>query len=119
MKLQLKRAYESPAKSDGTRLLVDRLWPRGVSKDEAKIDHWLKEIAPSTALRKWFDHDPAKWTEFRKRYWRELDQNESAVTQLKELLHGKTITLIYGAKDTEHNHAVALKEYVESKRARP
>jgi len=119
MKLQLKRAYESPTKGDGTRLLVDRLWPRGVTKESAKIDHWLKEIAPSTVLRKWFSHDPAKWTEFRRRYWRELDQNESAVTQLKDFLRGKSVTLVYGAKDTEHNHAVALKEYLESKHARP
>jgi uncharacterized protein YeaO (DUF488 family) len=116
VKLQLKRAYESPEKGDGTRLLVDRLWPRGVPKEKAKVDHWVKDIAPSNALRKWFGHDPAKWMEFRKRYWKEIDANESGLAELKGHLHGKTVTLLYGAKDTEHNQAVALKEYLESKR---
>lgn len=114
MALKLKRAYEPAEPGDGFRVLVDRLWPRGISKSSARIDLWLKEIAPSTALRKWFGHDPAKWTKFRDRYFRELDKNRDAV----ELLQGRmllgVVTLVYGAKDKEHNDAVALKEYLEA-----
>ncbi len=112
MALQLKRAYDPPAKTDGVRILVDRLWPRGVSKASAKIDHWLKDIAPSTALRKWFGHDPAKWAEFKKRYRRELKANPQAVAELRKLIRKETATLVYAAKDEEHNHAVALQEYL-------
>jgi uncharacterized protein YeaO (DUF488 family) len=111
MAIRLKRAYEPPKRGDGTRVLVDRLWPRGVSKDAAKIDHWFKEIAPSTALRKWFNHDPAKWEKFRERYFRELDRN-GAVKDLRALARRRTVTLVYSAKDEEHNQAVALKEYL-------
>jgi uncharacterized protein YeaO (DUF488 family) len=117
MAIKLKRAYEVPESGDAFRILVDRLWPRGVSKSSARIDLWLKEIAPSAALRKWFGHDPSKWAQFRDRYFRELDNNPQAVEQLmKHVRHG-TVTLVYGAKDQEHNDAVALKEYLESDRA--
>ncbi|MGH7588001.1 MAG: DUF488 domain-containing protein [Gemmatimonadota bacterium] len=116
MALKLKRAYEPPEPGDGFRILVDRLWPRGVSKDSARIDLWLKEIAPSTALRKWFGHDPAKWATFRRRYFRELDKNQDAVGRLKEHVRHGTVTLVYGAKDEEHNDAVALKEYLATRR---
>jgi uncharacterized protein YeaO (DUF488 family) len=113
MKLRLKRAYEAPQADDGFRILVDRLWPRGISQTSAGIDLWLKEIAPSDALRKWFAHDPAKWAEFRDRYFRELDDNPDAVKQLMAPVHQGAATLVYGAKDQEHNNAVALKEYLE------
>lgn len=112
MTILLKRAYEPPEPSDGFRILVDRLWPRGVSKSSAHIDLWLKDIAPSTALRKWFDHDPLKWIEFRDRYFLELSRNPEAVGQLTEQLHRGVVTLVYGAKDKEHNQAVALKAYL-------
>jgi uncharacterized protein YeaO (DUF488 family) len=112
MTLKLKRAYETASKADGTRVLVDRLWPRGVSKKAARIDLWLKDIAPSTELRKWFGHDPEKWSQFKKKYFRELDANADAVDQLRKLIRGGTVTLVYGAKDEEHNDAVALKEYL-------
>ena len=117
MAIKLKRAYEGPESGGGFRILVDRLWPRGVSKSAARIDLWLKEIAPSAALRKWFGLDPSKWTTFRDRYFRELDQNPKAVEQLMAHVRRGTVTLVYGAKDQEHNDAVALKEYLESDRA--
>ncbi|HET6342502.1 MAG TPA: DUF488 domain-containing protein [Gemmatimonadota bacterium] len=114
MALKLKRAYEPAEPGDGFRVLVDRLWPRGISKSSARIDLWLKEIAPSTTLRKWFGHDPAKWTMFRDRYFRELDKNRDAVEILQGHMHHGVVTLVYGAKDNEHNDAVALKEYLEA-----
>ena len=112
--IRLKRAYEPPAKSDGLRILVDWLWPRKVSRTAARIDLWLKETAPSDALREWFGHDPSKWNEFRKRYFRELEKRRETVAQLKQFVNGGTVTLVYGAKDERHNNAVALKEYPES-----
>lgn len=115
MSVQLKRAYESQSESDGYRVLVDRLWPRGVSKQDAKIDLWLKEIAPSNDLRKWFGHDPAKWDEFRKRYAQELDNSPEIVKQLSNLVEEQPVTLIYGAKNEQFNQAVALKEYLDTK----
>jgi uncharacterized protein YeaO (DUF488 family) len=115
MSIQLKRAYETGLESDGYRVLVDRLWPRGVSKQDAKIDLWLKEIAPSTDLRKWFGHDPAKWNEFRKRYAQELDNRPEIVKQLADLLEKRHVTLVYSAKNEEFNQAVALKEYLDTK----
>lgn len=102
---RIKRVYEAPAADDGTRVLVDRVWPRGVSKEEAKLDLWLKEIAPSTELRKWFGHVPDKYPEFKKRYLQELSGNP-ALQQLKEM--SGTVTLLYGAKDEVHNQAVVL-----------
>jgi uncharacterized protein YeaO (DUF488 family) len=112
--IKLKRAYEPPEKSDGFRILVDRLWPRGISKSSARIDLWLKEIAPSDALRKWFGHDPSKWDEFRKRYAAELAKRSAAVFQLKQLTGKGSVTLVYGAKEERYNNAVALKEFLES-----
>jgi len=114
MVIQLKRAYEPPTPDDGFRILVDRLWPRAVSKYSAQIDLWLKEIAPSAELRRWFCHDPSKWAEFRTRYFRELDEHPDAVAQLCEFTRKGPVTLVYGARDQEHNDAVALKEYLES-----
>jgi len=116
MDMRLKRAYEPSKKDDGFRVLVDRLWPRGVSKSSARIDLWLKEIAPSAALRKWFGHDPLKWDAFRARYFRELQKNPKAVAQLNEIIRNGPVTLLFAAKDQEHNNAVALKEYLESGR---
>jgi uncharacterized protein YeaO (DUF488 family) len=115
MPIQLKRAYEAGSEADGYRVLVDRLWPRGISRQGAKIDLWLKEIAPSTDLRKWFSHDPAKWDEFRKRYAQELDTRPEIVKQLADLVEKQRVTLIYGAKNEEFNQAVALKEYLDMK----
>jgi len=119
MVIKLKRAYAVPESGDGCRVLVDRLWPRGVSKRAARIDLWLKEIAPSAVLRKWFGHDPSKWTTFRDRYFRELDNNPTAVEQLMEHVRHGMVTLVYGAQDQEHNDAVVLKEYLESDRVHP
>lgn len=115
MSILLKRAYESPRPDDGFRVLVDRLWPRGVAKSSAQIDLWLKDIAPSTAIRKWFGHDPEKWLEFRDLYRSELSQNPEAVGQLMEHVRRGRVTLVYGAKDTEHTHALVLKEFLENK----
>jgi uncharacterized protein YeaO (DUF488 family) len=110
--IQLQRAYDRPGSDDGTRLLVERLWPRGVKKTSLKIDDWVKDAAPSTELRKWFSHDPAKWNEFRRRYFAELKANPEAWKPILEAAHGK-VTLIYSSHDMEHNNAVALKEFIE------
>ena len=115
MSIRLKRVCETAAEEDGYRILVDRLWPRGLSKERANVDLWLKEIAPSTELRKWFDHDPAKWDEFKTRYKRELDQQSEAVNQLANLAKQRRVTLVYGAKNTEINQAVALQQYLKRK----
>ena len=113
----LKRVYEPASAEDGFRILTDRLWPRGVSKDRARVDVWLKDVAPSTELRKWFAHDPAKWSEFKKRYFAELADNP-AVEELVKLLHEhRKATLLFGSRDEEHNQAVALKEYLSRKHA--
>lgn len=114
MSIVIKRVYDKPNKSDGKRILVDRLWPRGVSKESANLDLWLKEIAPSTDLRKWFGHDPNKWHEFEKRYKEELDNKRELTLKLKDLEKKYIqITLLYGAKDTEHNEAVILQEMLK------
>jgi uncharacterized protein YeaO (DUF488 family) len=107
--VKLKRAYERPAADDGVRILIDRLWPRGVSKADAAIDQWVKEIAPSTALRKWFGHDPARWQEFRSRYAAELRQHPEQLTRLRALAKQGPITLVFSARDERHNDAVALR----------
>ena len=113
--VNIKRVYEEPKKSDSKRILVDRLWPRGLRKAEVKVDLWLKEIAPSTALRKWFSHEPFKWEEFKKRYSVELEKNNEQIFLLeREVSEGK-VTLVYGAKDQEHNGAVVLREFLEHK----
>lgn len=114
MKLLLKRAYDAPDANDGQRILVDRLWPRDISKEDAQIDLWLKEVAPSNELRKWFNHELEKWPEFEQRFRAELASNE-AVQSLKALAKKGTTTLLFAAKDTEHNNAVVLKKVLEGK----
>ncbi len=118
--IKIKRVYEAPAAGDGARVLVDRLWPRGVSKAAARLDLWLREIAPSDALRKWFGHDEARWEGFRERYLAELRGNAAAVGRLRELLPGKTVTLLYAARDPLRNNAAVLREFLAGpvKRAR-
>lgn len=112
MNIKIKRAYETPDKTDGFRILVDRLWPRGVTKEKAALDLWLKDIAPTTELRKWFNHDPEKWKEFIKKYLVELKANEEAVSILKDYLKKGTVTLIHAAKDEAHNEALVIKDFV-------
>ncbi len=106
--VRLKRVYEEPTKSDGTRILVDRLWPRGLTKEKAQVDLWLKEVAPSNELRKWFAHDRARWPEFKTRYKAELKQNTAELALLKQATAKSPVTLLYAARDTEHNEAVVL-----------
>lgn len=113
MQIRLKRAYDEPSKQDGTRILVDRVWPRGLKKEQAQIDHWLRDIAPSTELRQWFGHDPDKWPQFKQRYFRELNKNSAAVAELRQLAGDGRVTLVFSAKDERHNNAVALKEYLQ------
>ena len=108
MKVAIKRVYEEPKDTDGTRILVDRLWPRGLTKEKAKVDLWLKEIAPSNELRKWFAHDAKKWTEFQARYKQELKSHTEQFALLKQEAAKAPVTLLYGAKDEEHNEAVVL-----------
>lgn len=114
MAIKVKRIYEPPSRQDGLRVLVDRIWPRGLDKEAAAIDLWMREFAPSTELRKWFAHDPAKWPQFCGRYARELDSNPEAVSHLKAESRKRTVTLLFAAKDEAHNNAVALKRYLES-----
>jgi len=111
--IKLKRVYEKPLKEDGIRVLVERLWPRGLTKERASVDLWLKDVAPTTELRKWFGHDPAKWEDFCKRYGVELEQRKDAVNLLKQKSKVGTITLVYAARDEKHNSAVALKEILK------
>ena len=111
--IKLKRVYEDAEKQDGSRVLVERLWPRGISKERAKLDLWLKEVAPSPGLRTWFGHDPAKWEEFRRKYVEELQQQEGDLAQLRELTEKGDVTFIYAAKDTEHNAAIVLKDFLD------
>ena len=106
--IRLKRAYEAPSR-DGPRILVDRLWPRGISKQKAALDQWMKEIAPSTELREWFGHDPARWAEFQKRYAAELRANRTSLAELRAIARRGKLTLIYAAQDEQHNHAVVLR----------
>ena len=108
--LKLKRAYDKPAAADGTRVLVDRLWPRGVKKSEAAIDLWAKDLAPSTDLRKWFGHDPERWTEFKRRYTAELRQHAELLEDLRRFARRGPVTLIYAARDQEHNEAVIIRD---------
>jgi len=116
--IALKRIYEAATPEDGMRVLVERLWPRGVKKDEAQLDQWAKEVAPSGLLRNWFHHDPSRWQEFKRRYVRELDQNEGSWKPLLQVARGRRVTLIYSSHDAEHNNAVALKQYLDRKRNR-
>jgi uncharacterized protein YeaO (DUF488 family) len=116
--IKLKRAYEKPSRDDGFRVLVERLWPRGVRKEEARLDLWLKDVAPSTPLRQWFGHDPAKWPEFQRRYRAELQDHRDRLALLRRKAREGTVTLVYGSRDTEHNAAVALKKVLEARKRR-
>jgi uncharacterized protein YeaO (DUF488 family) len=111
--LRVKRIYEPPSNEDGLRILVDKLWPRGLKKETCKLDNWLKEVAPSDKLRRWFGHDPVRWDEFQQRYFEELDERPNVWQAVKELAREKTITLLYAAHDPQHNNAVALKNYLQ------
>ena len=113
--IRVKRVYEPPEPEDGIRFLVERLWPRGMKKKSLQMDSWLKEAAPSAGLRRWFGHDPAKWNELRKRYFTELDGKPESVQPIIEAARQGSVTLLYSARDTEHNNAVALKEYIEER----
>jgi uncharacterized protein YeaO (DUF488 family) len=113
MTIHLKRVYAEPSPTDGTRILVDRLWPRGLTKEKAAVDLWLKEVAPSNELRKWFAHDPTKWPEFKTRYRAELKQKPDQLAALKQATAKGTSTLLFGAKDEEHNEAIVLKELLD------
>ena len=113
--IRLKRAYDKPASSDGPRFLVDHLWPRGLKKSGLRLQDWVKEVAPSTELRKWFAHDPAKWKEFQRRYFSELNKKPEAWQPLSQAAHDGDVTLVFAARDLEHNNAVALKNYLEGR----
>jgi uncharacterized protein YeaO (DUF488 family) len=114
MDIRLKRAYESAVAADGYRILIDRLWPRGVSRERARLDEWARELAPSAALRRWFGHDPARFAQFRLRYAKELAAHETKLRELRGRAREGTLTLVYGARDTEHNDAVVLAEILQS-----
>ncbi len=113
--IRLKRIYDAPASDDGFRALVDRVWPRGISKEKAALDLWAKDAAPSTALRKWFDHDPAKWAAFQQKYHAELQANPDALAPLRDKAKAGRLTLLYGAKDETHNQAIALRAFLLEK----
>ena len=111
--IRIKRAYEKSSKEDGIRILVDRLWPRGMKKEELEMSEWIKDLSPSPELRTWFGHDPERWPEFQKRYRSELKKNEAIAGFVEKYEDAKIITLLYGAKDEQHNHALVLQEYLE------
>jgi uncharacterized protein YeaO (DUF488 family) len=113
---RLKRVYEKPSRQDGFRILVDRLWPRGLTKERASVDLWVKEVAPSTELRQWFDHVPANWRQFERRYRRELREQKPSLALLKQKSKGHTVTLVYGARDEDHNEAVVLKAVLDGRK---
>ena len=115
MDIRTKRIYEQPESKDGIRILVDRLWPRGLSREQAQLDAWYKDLAPSTELRRWYNHDPGKWNEFRSRYFLELQNQPEQVRKLLKFLGKSPATLLFGAKEAQYNNAVALKEYLESR----
>lgn len=110
--IQIKRVYDLPARTDGLRILVDRVWPRGLSREAAALDDWMPDVAPSAALRKWFGHDPARWTAFQQRYRRELDAHPEPIHALAARIRGRRATLLFGAKDIERNQAVVLRDYL-------
>ena len=114
----VKRVYDKPSPKDGLRVLVDRLWPRGSTKDRAAVDLWVKDLAPSTELRKWFEHDPAKWNEFQARYRKELDEHKEELKLLKTKTKDQTVTLVYGARDAEHNGALCAEKNPEQRASR-
>ena len=113
--IQVKRVYDEPCRADGLRVLVDRLWPRGLTKERAAVKMWLKDVAPSTELRKWFNHDPAKWKQFRSRYRRELREKSDALKLLHETCNEHNVTLVYAARDKKHNEALVLKDVIEGR----
>ncbi|HEY7354482.1 MAG TPA: DUF488 family protein [Terriglobales bacterium] len=113
--LKLKRAYDPPSRDDGKRVLVERLWPRGLKKNALHLDAWLKDVAPSPALRKWFSHDPRKWPEFQKRYSAELEEHPEAYEPISQAARHGPVTLVYSSRDTEHNAAVALRDHLQKK----
>ncbi len=115
VEIQIKRIYDEASKDDGYRVLVDRIWPRGVSKEEAKLDKWMKEIAPSSDLRKWFNHKVERFNEFSKKYNEELEKHSELVTELLQKSEKNKLTLLFGAKDTKHNQAIVLKKHLENK----
>lgn len=115
MPILLKRVYEKPSPEDGNRVLVERLWPRGLKKEDSKIDKWYKDLAPSTELRKWYAHDPSKWTRFKEKYWKELEQKEDQLSKLSKESMQHTITFVFASKEKKLNNATALKEYIETK----
>jgi uncharacterized protein YeaO (DUF488 family) len=117
MDIRIRRAYDPPRRGDGYRVLVDRVWPRGVSRDDLDLDEWRKEIAPSTRLREWFGHDPERWKEFQERYFAELEARQESLQGLLERARRGRITLVYGAKDPNHNNAVALRAYLKRRTA--
>ncbi|MES1196940.1 MAG: DUF488 domain-containing protein [Steroidobacter sp.] len=112
--IRIKRVYDPPDRADGMRILVDRLWPRGLRKEKAALSLWFKDVAPSPGLRKWFGHDPARWQEFSRRYRAELAANKVAIDQMRDFLKQGSVTLLYAAHDTEHNHAIVLAEYLRT-----
>ena len=114
-RIWLRRAYEPPTRNDGYRLLVDRIWPRGVAKEDCALDEWRRDLAPSTPLRKWFGHDPARWESFQQRYFRELEHKPDAIRQLRDRIARGRVTLVYGARDRGHNHAVALRTFLRER----
>jgi uncharacterized protein YeaO (DUF488 family) len=116
-KIRLKRVYDEPGPDDGQRVLADRLWPRGLTKERAAVDLWLKDLAPSPELRRWFNHDPSRWQEFQKRYRAELVQKKAAVEELRQKCRREAVTLVYAARDEKHNSALLLKQYLESSAA--
>ena len=117
--VKLKRVYDPASRLDGTRFLVERLWPRGVSRDRLRLTAWMKDVGPSVELRRWFDHDPSKWSTFRTRYFRELDSQPEAWRPILTAARRGPVTLVYSSHDQEHNNAVALKEYLQAKRRQP
>jgi uncharacterized protein YeaO (DUF488 family) len=115
LSIQIRRAYDPPRRSDGYRVLVDRVWPRGRSRGDLQLDEWRKEIAPSTRLRQWFGHDPARWKQFQQRYFSELEKKQDSIPDLVTRARNGRITLVYGAKDPDHNQAVALRAYLRAR----
>jgi uncharacterized protein YeaO (DUF488 family) len=115
--IQVKRVYEKPSRGDGFRVLVDRLWPRGLTKKRAAVDLWLKEVAPSPELRTWFGHDPARWKQFQERYRKELGEKKDILKLLKQKIKERTVTLVYAARDEEHNGALVLKRLLERRKS--
>ncbi len=118
MRIWVRRAYEAPTRNDGYRILVDRVWPRGVPREDLELDEWDRDLAPSTKLRKWFDHDPARWEGFQRRYFDELRRKKDPIQRLLDRIRRGRVTLVFGARDTDHNQAVALRAFLEKRASR-